>query len=124
MKAIPVILIYGEGYQQCEVEKATHVTLRFPGPVGLLTLPVILRGTRDGTNAWSWNGSVDAPTLKPSVKTESMMFRGGDPRDKTNWVPYLCHTFVNDGRAQFLDDTTHELRGQTVDLLDVTISAD
>lgn len=28
----------------------------------------------------------------------------------------LCHSFVTDGRIQFLTDSTHELAGQTVDL--------
>ena len=28
----------------------------------------------------------------------------------------VCHSFVGDSRIQFLDDCTHELAGQTVDL--------
>lgn len=109
MKAKPVRLVFGEGYQPCPVEEATHVTLNIPGPTGLLTLPVILRGTREGTGCWSWNGSVDAPTLKPSVRTQ-----GG-----RRGVEWLCHSWINDGAAQFLDDCTHEFRGQTVPLQDV-----
>ena len=31
----------------------------------------------------------------------------------------VCHSFVNDGQVQFLDDCTHELAGQTLLLLDV-----
>jgi hypothetical protein len=30
--------------------------------------------------------------------------------------PVVCHSFVTDGRIQFLEDCTHELAGQTVDL--------
>jgi hypothetical protein len=30
----------------------------------------------------------------------------------------VCHSFVTDGRIQFLSDCTHELAGQTVDLPD------
>ena len=30
-----------------------------------------------------------------------------------------CHSFVTDGRIQYLDDCTHELRGQTIDLPDI-----
>lgn len=107
MKAKPVKLIYGEGYVPAPIEEATHVTLNFPGPVGLLTLPVIRSGTREGTGCWTWNGDVDKPTLRPSVKTTQ------------NWNGLVCHTWVNDGQAQFLDDCTHELRGQTVDMLEV-----
>ncbi|MDE2098879.1 MAG: hypothetical protein KGL39_16620 [Patescibacteria group bacterium] len=107
MKAKPVKLVSGEGYIGCPTEEATHITLNFPGPVGLLTLPVILGGTRAGTGCWTWNGSVDKPTLRPSVLTTCHAYR--------------CHTWVNDGQAQFLDDCSHELRGQTVDMLGVNV---
>lgn len=106
MKAKPVKLVYGEGYVPVPIEEATHVTLNFPGPVGLLTLPVIRSGTREGTGCWTWNGDIDKPTLRPSVLTQD----GNQLR---------CHTWVNDGQAQFLDDTSHELRGRTVDMLEV-----
>jgi hypothetical protein len=125
MKAKPVKLVHGEGYVDATVTEATHVELKFPGPAGTLHLPVILKGTRDGTNCWTWNGDTEKPTLRPSVLTEgteritdeehAILMAGGkvEPR------PYRCHTWVNDGQAQFLDDCTHELRGQTVDMLDV-----
>ena len=35
MKALPVKLIYGQGYEPCAIEDATHVTLNMPGPTGL-----------------------------------------------------------------------------------------
>jgi hypothetical protein len=88
------------------VGEATHVTVNMPGPVGLLTLPVILHGSRDDAGAWTWNGSVDAPTLRPSVLT-------------TKPDGFRCHSWISDGTALILDDTTHELRGHTVPLLDV-----
>jgi len=102
MKAMPVKLIYGQGYEPCAVDDATHVTLNIPGPTGLLTLPVILSGTRAGTGCWSWNGSTDTPTLRPSVLTTGRRF--------------CCHSWINDGAAQFLDDCSHEFKGQTVEL--------
>jgi hypothetical protein len=78
-------------------------------------LPVILRGTRDGTNCWTWNGDTEKPTLRPSVRTQ-----GVDSREDGQYgKPYVCHTWVNDGQAQFLNDCTHELRGQTIDMLEV-----
>lgn len=107
MKAKPVKLVRGQGYEPATKEEATHVMLNFPGPVGLLTLPVILRGTRDGTGCWTWNGDTEKPTLRPSVLTTQ------------SWAGVRCHTWVNDGQAQFLDDCSHELRGQTVDMLEV-----
>ncbi len=89
MKAKPVKLVRGQGYEPATKEEATHVMLNFPGPVGLLTLPVILRGTRDGTGCWTWNGSTTAPTLRPSVLTTAHDYR--------------CHSWINDGAAQFLE---------------------
>jgi Family of unknown function (DUF6527) len=54
---------------------------------------------------WGWNGDLDRPTLNPSILT-----RYGP--DGAN----VCHSFVTDGRIQFLGDCTHALAGQTVDL--------
>lgn len=114
MKAKPVRLVNGR-YELCEAEDATHVTINMPGPSGLLTLPVIRSGTRAGTNSWTWNGSVDKPTLRPSV-----LSRGIELDDDLNDLgPYTCHSWINDGCAQFLDDCSHKFAGQTVDLLDV-----
>ncbi|OYQ41450.1 hypothetical protein CHU94_08365 [Rhodoferax sp. TH121] len=88
-------------------------------------MPVLLSGTRDGTGCWTWNGDADKPTLRPSVLTEgteritdkehARLMAG----EKINPRPYRCHTWVNDGQAQFLGDCSHALRGQTVDMLEV-----
>lgn len=109
MKAAPVRLIYGQGYQPCAVDEATHVTLNIPGPTGLLTLPVVQSGMRAGTGCWTWNGSTDAPTLRPSVLTTGHSFR--------------CHSWINDGTAQFLGDCSHAFAGQTMALHDVSAAA-
>ena len=109
MKALPVRLIYGVGYEPCAVDDATHVTLNIPGPNGLRTLPVIRSGTRNGTGCWTWNGSTDAPTLRPSVLTRGHSEEG----------PFVCHSWIKDGAAQFLSDCSHVLAGQTVELLPV-----
>jgi hypothetical protein len=62
-----------------------------------------------GRPSWEFNGSVDKPTLQPSILAT------------TSWkgVQQVCHSFVTDGRIQFLSDCTHELAGQTVDLQEV-----
>lgn len=108
MKAMPLRLL-DTGYEPCEPQEATHVLLHLPGPLPNRIIPVQIGGTRSGTGNWSWNGSIDLPTLKPSVLT-----RGG------NWSGEIrCHSWINDGKAQFLSDCSHELAGQTLDLLDV-----
>lgn len=110
MKAKPVNLKDGV-YVPCKPEEATHVKLNMPGPMPYRMIPVIFKGTRQGTNCWSWNGDTEKPTLKPSIKTWDGV--------RTKPGVTVCHTWVNDGKVQFLDDCTHELAGQTLDLLDV-----
>ncbi len=105
MKALPM-KVTDKGYVPCTVEEVTHLQLRFPGPSGTIILPVITKGDRRGTPCWTWNGSVDLPTLKPSVRSSC-----GDR--------FICHSWVTDGQAQFLSDSTHSLAGQTLDLLDI-----
>lgn len=62
------------------------------------------------TDRWAFNGDGDCPTFSPSVFV--------NPPEKAAHVPSLpsCHSFVRDGRIQFLSDCTHPLAGQTVDL--------
>jgi hypothetical protein len=55
---------------------------------------------------WSWNGSMEQPTFRPSLVVWP------DRPDKR------CHSFVTDGKIQFLSDCYHALKGQTVDLPD------
>ena len=110
MKAKPVRVIDGE-YTLCEPHEATHLIFKFPGPIRTRVLPVMIGGTRKGTQNWTWNGDVDKPTIKPSVLTTG----GGNGEGGKQ----TCHSFVNDGKVQFLSDCSHELAGQTVDLLDV-----
>lgn len=76
----------------------------------------------NGPRAWAFNGDLERPTLKPSIlaKWQAMpteeeakiILAGG----KVDLMPYVCHSFVTDGRIQFLGDCTHEMAGQTVDL--------
>ncbi|MCU9947484.1 DUF6527 family protein [Pseudomonas sp. PDM13] len=62
----------------------------------------------DGCPRWTWNGDVDRPTFQPSILVR---YEWGQQRTEMT-----CHSFVTDGRIQFLDDCTHALAGQTVDL--------
>lgn len=67
---------------------------------------------------WTFNGNGDKPTFQPSIHVRtgravdpSFTPEEGDP-------PEVCHSFVTDGRIQFLDDCTHELAGKTVEIPD------
>lgn len=81
---------------------------------------------------WGWNGNAEKPTFTPSVLVRSghhasawkpglncwCIYDAEHPDEPSGYSCAVCHTFVTDGRIQFLDDCTHALRGQTVDLPD------
>ena len=116
MKAQPCKLVSDKGYQSCSIEEATHLTIDIPGPSGRKTLPFQIRGRREGTGNWTWNGDTEKPTLRPSILTQGTVYNGGEPADKINWPAFRCHTWITDGTAQYLDDCSHELRGATIEL--------
>ncbi|MHB8284091.1 MAG: DUF6527 family protein [Caulobacteraceae bacterium] len=61
---------------------------------------------------WSFNGNTERPTFTPSLLITW--------RDPDGEIPNeVCHSFITDGRIQFLGDCTHALAGQTVDLPEV-----
>jgi len=73
-----------------------------------IELPVITKGARKDTNAWSWNGDRDKPTLKPSIKM-------------TSYHPTVAvsHFWLNDGECKHLGDSTDGLAGKTLPLKDL-----
>lgn len=66
----------------------------------------------EGRPLWDWNRDAEAPTFSPSV-----LVTMPDP-DLPGVNLSTCHSFVRNGRIQFLDDCSHALAGQTVDLPD------
>jgi hypothetical protein len=62
---------------------------------------------------WAFDGNLERPTFSPSLLRQSHRWEGEQK------VPFVCHSFIRDGRIQFLTDCTHALAGQTVDLPDV-----
>ena len=72
----------------------------------------VQHGSDTGPN-WGWNGRLDKPTITPSVLVS---YPGADA-GIDGAPPAVCHSFVTDGRIQFLNDSTHPLAGKTVELL-------
>lgn len=66
------------------------------GGDGVHMLPV----AGDAQPGWDWDGSLEAPTLSPSILTTS---HDGQ-----------CHSFLRAGVFEFLTDSTHSLAGQHV----------
>ena len=72
-----------------------------------------LRVGQSGGPNWSFNDNVDAPTFRPSLL---VTWRVPPPREPDDPPDRICHSFITDGRIQFLGDCTHGLAGQTVPL--------
>jgi hypothetical protein len=68
-----------------------------------------------GPKAWGFNGSDERPTFTPSILVRGTRCDWVDGKP-VNPRPAVCHSFVRDGRIEFLSDCTHSLAGQTVAL--------
>lgn len=82
--------------------------------------------------AWGFNGDVDSPTFTPSLLARAGHYADGNTKEcycnwnerfpdaePMPWKCYQCHSFVTDGKIQFLSDCSHALAGQTVELPDI-----
>ena len=63
--------------------------------------------------SWEFNGNLDKPTFRPSVLSRV------DFDSAVNKPSIVCHSFVTDGKIEFLNDCTHSKAGQTLELSDV-----
>ena len=76
----------------------------------------------EGTPCWGWNGDLVLATIAPSILVRGKRPITDDEADrifageKLDIPDRVCHSFVRDGRIQFLSDCTHALAGQTVDV--------
>lgn len=88
---------------------------------------------------WSWNGDAVKPTFSPSILVRTIRLEDVTETDFNEYenlvaMPggidvvlehpkfmWRCHSFVKEGRIYFLDDCSHKLAGQTVDLPDWNI---
>lgn len=53
-----------------------------------------------------FNMDLNNPTVNPSLLQ--------------NFVPgKMCHSFIRDGKIEYLNDCTHELKGQTIELPEI-----
>lgn len=60
------------------------------------------------SSSWTFNGDLVNPTFSPSLLVR---YNWGEKQ-----TPCRCHSFIRDGKIQFLDDCTHKLAGQTIEL--------
>ena len=65
--------------------------------------PIYVRGA----NQWQFNGDHDRPSFSPSL----LVYPNSAGQKR-------CHSFIVDGKWQFLADCEHELANQTVEIPD------
>lgn len=68
---------------------------------GVWTTPSSFNGA-----VWTFNGDVKNPTINPSIRV----------RHGQNQV---CHSFITEGKIQYLSDCTHEYAGITIELPEI-----
>ena len=84
-------------------------------------------------HVWGFNGNIENPTFTPSLLIRSGHFIPDFKSNERCWCTYnkecidkgeepssfeckICHSFITDGKIQYLSDCTHSLAGQTIDL--------
>lgn len=79
------------------------------------------------TTRWGFNGNVDNPTFTPSLLASAGHYVTNE-KPEDCWICqngkkacYICHSFITDGKIQFLGDCTHALAGQTIDLPEIEL---
>ncbi len=84
--------------------------------------------SRFSNAVWGYNHNPNSPTFTPSllVRTGTYVDPNYKPdpefEEKHRASSYLCHSFITDGRIQFLNDCSHKLAGQTVELSEISIN--
>lgn len=81
---------------------------------------------------WTFDGNMEKPTFNPSMLVRGTMYPSGGqmPNDDElaqlkagkdfgpEMRPYICHSFVHNGKIQYLSDCTHKFANQTINLED------
>ena len=64
---------------------------------------------RNNNDIWTFNDDYDSPTFQPSMLSN----KGGIDEHHP-----ICHSFLTDGKWEYLGDCTHDMAGQTVEVPD------
>lgn len=65
----------------------------------------------DGHPKWDFNGDIQKPKFNPSLLVT--VRNHSDPKKRR------CHSFIRDGKIQFLSDCTHNLADRTINMVDI-----
>lgn len=92
-------IFYCEGCGNCHGFR----TASWPQPTGMTEQQIEWFKSK-----WTFNGDLVKPTISPSLHIHDT--------DKNGNKITKCHSFVTDGKIQYLSDCNHKLAGQTIDL--------
>ncbi|MCK9541077.1 MAG: DUF6527 family protein [Novosphingobium sp.] len=93
-----------------KVELTSKGSVKFSCP-GCKTWHDIPTQHSDNNTKWDFNDDYNNPTIFPSILAQGYSY----PLKSD----YICHSFVEKGKIRFLQDCTHPLKGQTVELPDI-----
>ena len=93
-----------------EVNGIKYLSFTPKGLMWATEIPVITKGSREENNAWTWNGSLDKPTVRPSVRTQYTNQKG---------EKVMIHYWLNDGICKCLGDCTDGNKGKDLTLKEV-----
>lgn len=88
-----------------------YVSFYCPGCAEEHNIPV-----KPHAQGWDFNGDYEKPTLAPSILRYA---HDATAEDGQFYTTFRCHSFVRDGKIEFLSDCTHPLANKTVDLPEV-----
>lgn len=109
----------------CPGCKDRHVLPVRPLPQGVSESPDA------GMAHWHFNGDLEKPTFSPSISVVCGHYAGQSksecaceynrlhPEEADDFTCYICHSFVRNGAIEFLNDCTHVLAGQKMELPDL-----
>lgn len=65
-------------------------------------------GCGHGLKGWTFNGDLEKPTFSPSLLVTGFL--------NTQHPDGICHSYITDGKIMYLNDSTHECAGKTIEL--------
>ncbi len=67
---------------------------------------------------WHFNKNMEKPTFSPSLLHKGFTYDKDENGEviQSSVRDMICHVFITDGNIQYLNDCTHELAGQTVEM--------
>lgn len=81
----------------------------------------IVEGTHYSKAKWGFNNNLEKPTFTPSLHIRTGKYADPNYIDPVDWpnASKVCHSFITDGKIQYLGDCTHEYVNKTIELPDI-----